>query len=55
MIAPLPPASPPASPPCRPRRRDALPDSARAIARRSLLDWAAVGRAGIDEPVARIA
>lgn len=31
-----------------------FPDSARAIARCSLLDWAAVGRAGIDEPVARI-
>lgn len=31
-----------------------FPESARAIARCSLLDWAAVGRAGVDEPVARI-
>lgn len=31
-----------------------FPDSARAIARCSLLDWAAVGRAGVDEPVSRI-
>jgi 2-methylcitrate dehydratase PrpD len=34
--------------------RARFPDSARAIARCSLLDWAAVGRAGVDEPVARI-
>ncbi|MFO1327845.1 MAG: MmgE/PrpD family protein [Rubrivivax sp.] len=31
-----------------------FPASALAIARCSLLDWAAVGRAGVDEPVARI-
>lgn len=31
-----------------------FPESARAIARCSLLDWAAVGRAGVDEPVSRM-
>lgn len=31
-----------------------FPESARAIVRCSLLDWAACGRAGTDEPVARI-
>lgn len=31
-----------------------FPESARAIARCSLLDWAAVGRAGVDEPVSQM-
>lgn len=34
--------------------RARFPASVRAIAQCSLLDWAAVGRAGVDEPVARI-
>jgi 2-methylcitrate dehydratase PrpD len=33
---------------------DAIPDSARRIARFSLFDWMVVGRAGRDQPVARI-
>ncbi|MCT8158890.1 MmgE/PrpD family protein [Pseudoruegeria sp. SHC-113] len=32
----------------------ALPESARAVIRLSLLDWLSVGRAGIEEPVSRI-